>query len=463
NAIAQTLQGIKGVKNLSDDIIVYGVSQKTHDDALRAVFQRLKDSGLTLNREKCEFNKHRLEFYGFIFSASGIFADPKKVEAILLASEPKDPGEIRSLLGMANYCARFIQDFSTISAPLHDLTKKGTSWQWGNTHKQALQQLKDALASATTTSYFDPTKDTELVANNPVIHVEPLHMSELPEAPWHNLSADFYGPLPSGEYLLVVIDDYMRYPVVKILHSTSTTAVIPVLDDVFSMFVLKTDNGPPFNSSLFTQFADCFGLRHRKITPFWPQANAMAERFMRTLGKAIRTAHTQGIPWKQQSTPHCTTGTSPAELIFKRKVRTKIPIANSSTTNVDDDIRAKDKRAKDKMKALSDTRRHAVHINIKPGDTVLCRQQKRNKLTTPYNAKPLTVTKVKGKMVTAEGHGHSITRNCSFFKRLNQETPDLLFELGFENETEEPDSCTVPQRYPARHNRRPPAYLSDYV
>ncbi len=236
--------------------------------------------------------------------------------------------------------------------------------------------------------------------------------------------------------------------------------------------VLKTDNGPPFNSSMFTQFADYLGFRHRKITPFWPQANATAERSMSTLGKAIQTAHTQGIPWKQQlnvflreyrSTPHCTTGTPPAELIFKRKVCTKIPMATPSTTDVDDDIRAKDKRAKDKMKALSDTRRHAKHINIKPGDTVLCRQQKRNKLTTPYNVKPLTVTKVKGTMVTAEGHGHSITRNCSFFKRLNQEKPDLLFDLGFENETEETDSCTVPQIYPVRHNRRPPAYLSDYI
>ncbi|KAL1264162.1 hypothetical protein QQF64_004517 [Cirrhinus molitorella] len=218
--------------------------------------------------------------------------------------------------------------------------------------------------------------------NNPITHVEPLQMSEFAEAPWHDLSADFYRPLPSGEYLLVVIDDYTHYPVVKILHTTSTAAVIPVLDDVFSMFripsALKTDNGPPFNSSMFTQFADYLGFRHRKIIPFWPKANATAS-----------------IP---------------------------------CTTNADDDIHAKDKRAKDKMKVLSDTRRHATHINIKPGDSVLCRQQKRNKLT-PYNAKPLTVTKVKGTVITAEGHGHSITRNCSFFKSLKQETPDLSFEL----------------------------------
>lgn len=301
-------------------------------------------------------------------------------------------------------------------------------------------------------------------------------MSEMPEAPWHNLSADFYGPLPSGEYLLVVIDDYTRYPVVKILHSTSATTVIPAIDDVFSMFgipkVLKTDNGPPFNSNMFAQFAVYSGFHHRKITPFWPQANAIAERFMRTLGKAIRIAHTRGLPWKQQlnvflreyrSTPHCTTGTSPAELLFQRKMRTKIPITTSSIISVDDVVRKRDKSAKDKMKALADTRKHATHINIKPGDTVLCRQQKQNKLTTPYSTKPLTVTRVKGTMVTAERQGHSITRNCSFFKRLNQEMPELLFEPGHGDETEENVTHTVPPKYPFRHNRRPPAYLSDYV
>ena len=77
-------------------------------------------------------------------------------------------------------------------------------------------------------------------------------MSDLPEAPWLDISADFYGPLPTGEYLLVIIDEYSRYPVVEIIRSTSANTVIPVFDKVFSMFgiprVVKTDNGPPFNS-----------------------------------------------------------------------------------------------------------------------------------------------------------------------------------------------------------------------
>ena len=48
---------------------------------------------------------------------------------------------------------------------------------------------------------------------------EPLNMTPLPETPWRELSTDFYGPLPTGEYLLVIIDEYSRYPVVEIVRS----------------------------------------------------------------------------------------------------------------------------------------------------------------------------------------------------------------------------------------------------
>ena len=44
---------------------------------------------------------------------------------------------------------------------------------------------------------------------------EPLCMSELPRGPWLNLSVDFCGPLPTGEYLLVIVNEYSWYPVVE--------------------------------------------------------------------------------------------------------------------------------------------------------------------------------------------------------------------------------------------------------
>lgn len=126
-------------------------------------------------------------------------------------------------------------------------------------------------------------------ANTPDAHTEPLTMSVLPEALCHNISANFYGPLPTGEYLLVIMDDYTHYPVVQSVKSSSANTVIPVIDKVFSMIprVGKTDNGPPFNSDQFSKFAKHLGFHHRRITLLWPQANATAERLMCTLGTLI--------------------------------------------------------------------------------------------------------------------------------------------------------------------------------
>ncbi|XP_033114046.1 uncharacterized protein K02A2.6-like [Anneissia japonica] len=61
---------------------------------------------------------------------------------------------------------------------------------------------------------------------------EPLRMSKLLESPWKEVSIDFKGPFPAGEYLLVIIDDFSRFPEVEIVSSTSAKATIPKLDAV---------------------------------------------------------------------------------------------------------------------------------------------------------------------------------------------------------------------------------------
>ena len=45
--------------------------------------------------------------------------------------------------------------------------------------------------------------------------MEPLKMSDMPKKAWENLSADFCGPLPTGEYLFVILDEHSRYPVCR--------------------------------------------------------------------------------------------------------------------------------------------------------------------------------------------------------------------------------------------------------
>ena len=57
--------------------------------------------------------------------------------------------------------------------------------------------------------------------------MEPLSMSNLPNGPWESVKIDFYGPLPSGIYLLTIADEYSRWVEVEVVNSTSAKAVIP--------------------------------------------------------------------------------------------------------------------------------------------------------------------------------------------------------------------------------------------
>lgn len=145
--IEQIILGLDGCINISDDVIIYGSDKQEHDARLHRVLERFEQSGLTVNVDKCEFFKRELDFFGFHFSASGISVENKKKEALLNAKSPKSVGEVRSILGLANYCGRFIQNLATVCKPLRELTKKGKTWKWEDVHERSLTELKRSLTT----------------------------------------------------------------------------------------------------------------------------------------------------------------------------------------------------------------------------------------------------------------------------------------------------------------------------
>ena len=126
------------------------------------------------------------------------------------------------------------------------------------------------------------------------------------------------------------------------------------------------------------------GFKHRKITPLWPRANSECERFMRSIGKAIRAANTEHRSWKQdihtflrnyRATPHGNTGLSHAELLFGREINTKLPNLTNKTNN-DNNVRVNDTKRKQKMKEYFDLKRNTKPADLKLGDGVLVNQEK---------------------------------------------------------------------------------------
>ena len=127
------------------------------------IFRRHRKKGLTLNSSKCEYNKRSLEFLGHTFGNEGISPSDLKIKAILELPDPKNTSEVRSLLGMTNFCgAEFIPNYATLTHELRQLTKKYTQWSWTERHTECLKKIKEALSRACSLAYFDPNKHTEI-------------------------------------------------------------------------------------------------------------------------------------------------------------------------------------------------------------------------------------------------------------------------------------------------------------
>jgi len=145
-----------------DDILVFtDGSLKDHRKHVRMVLQRLQDAGLQLDIDKCEFETKSTKYLGFIVEAGkGIRMDPEKVEAIVKWEAPTSVKAVRSFLGFANFYRQFIRNYSSITTPLTELTRKDTGFRWTDAADRAFTTLKRLFTTAPILLQFDPDRET---------------------------------------------------------------------------------------------------------------------------------------------------------------------------------------------------------------------------------------------------------------------------------------------------------------
>ena len=131
-ALEEALAGLKGVRNLWDDIFVYGREDDgSHDENLKILLERLEEKGLTASTKKAQIRQREVKFFGLIFSKEGIKVSHDKVDAIRQAKAPKNASEAAGLLGLAAFCEKQIPNLATIVKPIRNLTRKGVPFKWG--------------------------------------------------------------------------------------------------------------------------------------------------------------------------------------------------------------------------------------------------------------------------------------------------------------------------------------------
>jgi hypothetical protein len=117
------------------------------------VLQKLKKANLIVNKDKCKFNQKRLTFLGYdLIAGQGILPSKKKVQAISEWPVPTNVQDVRKFIGLCQYYKQFVPEFSTIAAPITDLTKgtghKKREIMWTPNCEKAFNKLKQLLTDA---------------------------------------------------------------------------------------------------------------------------------------------------------------------------------------------------------------------------------------------------------------------------------------------------------------------------
>ena len=121
-----------------------------------------------------------------------------------------------------------------------------------------------------------------------------------------------------------------------------------------------------------------------------------------------------------RSTPHSVTLKSPAELMFNRNIRDKLPVFQQAI-EIDSELADRDFVSKDKGKESVDGKRKERINEIKQGDeVVLKRQVPANKLSSTFEPTIFKVVQKKGSEVIVENPamGVSYRRNVAHCKKI---------------------------------------------
>ena len=142
-----------------DDILIYSKNEEEHDEHLRLVLMKLREHRLYAKFSKCEFWLPEVTYLGHVISGKGIAVNPERVQAVLDWTPPETVKQVRSFLGLASYCPRFVENFSKVAKPLTELLKKDKKFEWTPQCEFSFQKLKRRLTSAPVLVPPDFSKD----------------------------------------------------------------------------------------------------------------------------------------------------------------------------------------------------------------------------------------------------------------------------------------------------------------
>lgn len=144
------LQGLKWkvVNVFADDILIFSQNFDDHLRDISLVLDRIISAGLKLKLRKCVWAQYEVEYLGHLINRTGILPAPSKIDTVLNYPIPRTPKKVHSFVSLCSYYRRFIKAFSTISAPLNNLSNSKGKFKWTKECQDTFLLLKNILTTA---------------------------------------------------------------------------------------------------------------------------------------------------------------------------------------------------------------------------------------------------------------------------------------------------------------------------
>ena len=163
--ISEILSGTNGTVSVLDDVLAFGKNQKEYNKHLTQALERIEKTGMTLNKEKCQFSREKITFLGQTIDGSRIHPDPSKVLAIKNVGVSSNVSDVHRFLGMTNTLSKFIPSLADKTKPQRDLPCKSCPWTWEQPQQEAFDNITKLLSSPPVLALCDPNANTIVSAD----------------------------------------------------------------------------------------------------------------------------------------------------------------------------------------------------------------------------------------------------------------------------------------------------------
>ncbi|GFU02284.1 hypothetical protein TNCV_2921761 [Trichonephila clavipes] len=150
------------VINYLDYLVIPAKNEQEGLEKLKIIFEVAKKYGLEIKFKKCQFLKKKIEFLGHIVESRTIKPSPTKTLAVRKFPKPTTIKQVQSFLGLTGYFRKYIKDYSKISKPLSDLTRKENFFVFLTQQKEAFEKLKKIMSEGPILHLYKYGRKTEL-------------------------------------------------------------------------------------------------------------------------------------------------------------------------------------------------------------------------------------------------------------------------------------------------------------